>query len=78
MKHRPKRQSFYQTIPDFWHDLYDSEYALFDVKKENWSYEYIIKLAKCGILKGYEDGTYKPQKSITRAEIAVVIERLYK
>ena len=34
MKHRPKRQSFYQTIPDFWHDLYDSEYALFDVKKE--------------------------------------------
>lgn len=34
-EHRLKRQSFYQTIPDFWHDLYDSEYALFDVKKEN-------------------------------------------
>ena len=49
----------------------------YDVKSEDWSYEYIMKMAKCGIVKGYEDGTYKPQKSITRAEIAVALERMY-
>ena len=30
-----QRQNFYRKITDFWHDLYESEYALFDVKKEN-------------------------------------------
>ena len=28
------RQDFYNKIPGFWHDLYNSEYALFDAKQE--------------------------------------------
>lgn len=28
---KKKRQQFYQQIDEFWHDLYDTEYALFDV-----------------------------------------------
>lgn len=44
---------------------------------EDWSYEYIMKLASNGIIKGYEDGTFKPKKGITRAEIAVILERIY-
>jgi glutathionylspermidine synthase len=32
--HRHKRQHFYQHIPNFWHDLYGMEYALFDIKEE--------------------------------------------
>ena len=31
---RERRQAFYKKIPDFWHDLYDTEYALFDIKIE--------------------------------------------
>ncbi|MGM9927877.1 MAG: glutathionylspermidine synthase family protein [Bacillus sp. (in: firmicutes)] len=34
-EHAAKRQSFYANIPDFWHDLHHSEYALFDVKLES-------------------------------------------
>ena len=49
-----------------------------DVKEARWSYKYIIGMAKKGILKGYEDGTFRPEKSITRAEIAVILERMYK
>ena len=29
--HRNKRREFYKDIPDFWHDLYDLEYALLDI-----------------------------------------------
>ncbi|MBD3110152.1 glutathionylspermidine synthase family protein [Bacillus sp. AGMB 02131] len=29
-----KRQNFYAEITEFWHDLYNTEYALFDVKTE--------------------------------------------
>ncbi|MBM7703871.1 glutathionylspermidine synthase family protein [Metabacillus iocasae] len=28
------RQSFYQSIEHFWHDLYETEYALYDLKEE--------------------------------------------
>ncbi|TMU83903.1 glutathionylspermidine synthase family protein [Bacillus sp. BHET2] len=33
--HRENRKHFYQSIPDFWHDLYDMEYALLDIKMES-------------------------------------------
>ncbi|MFC3886201.1 glutathionylspermidine synthase family protein [Bacillus songklensis] len=32
--YQQKRQHFYHHIPNFWHDLYGMEYALFDVKEE--------------------------------------------
>lgn len=32
--HRRERQRFYERIDGFWHDLYGTEYALWDVKKE--------------------------------------------
>lgn len=49
-----------------------------DLEENRWSYEYITNMAKKGILKGYEDGTFKPQNNITRAEIAVILCRIYK
>ena len=49
-----------------------------DVSNNRWSYKYIIDMAKKGIIKGYEDGTFRPQNCITRAEIAVILERMYK
>lgn len=35
--------------------------------------EAIVKLAALGTIEGYEDGTFRPEKTITRAEIATVI-----
>ena len=32
---------------------------------------------KCGAIAGYEDGTFRPQNTITRAEFAVVLGRIF-
>ena len=56
----------------------DEEVTFNDVDINRWSYKYIMDLAKKGILVGYEDGNFKPENNITRAEIAVILERMYK
>lgn len=49
-----------------------------DVDRNSWSYEYIKDLSEKQILNGYEDGTFKPQKRVTRAETAKMIYEMYK
>lgn len=44
----------------------------------HWAKEYIEQVAGLGIVKGYADDTFRPDKPITRAEIAVIISRLIK
>ena len=43
--------------------------------------EYISQIGKAvnaGIISGYEDGTFRPQEPITRAEVAAMIYRILK
>jgi len=42
----------------------------------HWAKADIEKVAKLGIMNGYTDGTFKPEKLITRAELATVAGRL--
>ena len=49
-----------------------------DVSNKSWAYLYIKELAEKGIIKGYTDGTYKPNKNVTRAEIAEIIYNMTK
>lgn len=56
----------------------DSYLAYTDVNRESWSYEYIKELSEKHIINGYEDGTFKPQKEVTRAEMAKMIYEIYK
>ena len=44
-----------------------------DLQKEHWAYEPIMEMANKGILNGYPDGTFLPDKSITRAEFAKIL-----
>jgi hypothetical protein len=46
-----------------------------DVKAGDWYGLAIDTLAYHGILNGYRDGSFKPDKPITRAELATVISR---
>lgn len=40
-----------------------------DLSSDNWAYEYVSALVADGAIGGYEDGTFKPNKSISRAEL---------
>lgn len=39
-----------------------------DVKSSHWAYEYIEKMVKQGVIKGHDDGTFKPAESVTYLE----------
>ena len=47
-----------------------------DVPETHWAYKAIEEMAELGLIKGYEDGTFKPDEPITRAEVATIISRL--
>ena len=50
--------------------------ALFpDIPENHWAYDYVTKLAKAGIVEGYEDGEFKGNRMMTRYEFAAVIYR---
>ena len=38
--------------------------------------EYIHRLARAGVVTGYEDGGFHPEDSITRAETATIVSRI--
>ncbi|WP_261131749.1 S-layer homology domain-containing protein [Bacillus sp. Marseille-Q3570] len=48
-----------------------------DVKEGKWYYGAVSALANAKILNGYEDGTFKPEQTITRAEMAKMIAVSY-
>ena len=47
-----------------------------DVDK-HWAVEFIVGLHKLGILKGFPDGTLKPDHSLTRAEYAALLAQAF-
>ena len=50
---------------DAFTDIYDS-----------WARDYINRAAKLGLISGYEDGTFRPQNQITRAEVMEIINNV--
>jgi len=40
-----------------------------------WSRGYIKKAVELGIIKGYSDNTFGPQREITRAEVVTIISK---
>jgi len=52
-------------------------FAAFTDVKDDASYsEAVTVMSALGLLKGYEDGTFAPDKTITRAEFAAVVVRM--
>ena len=49
-----------------------------DVPAKHWAAEYIQKAALLGFMKGYPDGSFKPEQSLTRAQATSLIVRALK
>lgn len=52
-----------------------SENDFKDIEDTRWSNNAISTMSKLGIVNGYEDGTFGPDKAITRAEFATIAAR---
>ncbi|MCE0450685.1 S-layer homology domain-containing protein [Brevibacillus sp. AF8] len=48
----------------------------YDVPADHWATQIIAAVSKEGYLAGYPDGTFQPQKTLTRAETVTIINRL--
>ena len=51
--------------------------ANFSDVRGHWAESVIVHMADKGAISGYEDGTFKPDNSITRAETVVVLQNLF-
>jgi len=51
----------------------DYPQKFYDVPKEHWAFEYIAELVDRGVINGYDDGSFKPDSTITRAEWAKIM-----
>jgi subtilisin len=49
-----------------------------DVAKESFASGYIQKAVEANIITGYDDGTFNPNKTVTRAELAILIAKAFK
>lgn len=56
----------------------DASISFSDVKSDAWYYLVVISAAKAGIVTGYEDGSFRPEASITREEMAAMLVRAFK
>mgnify|MGYP000621084781 CR=1 FL=1 len=48
-----------------------------DVSADDWFNNAVSTLTNAGVLDGYEDGTFKPNGNITRAEFATITARFF-
>lgn len=55
---------------------YNKELPYPDVKENHWAYYDILALHQNGAVKGLPDGTFAPNKEITRAEFSAFVERI--
>lgn len=67
---------FYRLLTDASRDEYrttDNDFT--DVSADAWYNETVSTLANAGVLAGYEDGSFRPNEPITRAEYAAIATR---
>ena len=55
---------------------YASGQMFTDVPRGHWAYSYIVAATQKGWLKGYGDGTFKPDNNISRIETMTLINRV--
>lgn len=55
---------------------YKQEVVIVDDIKGHWAEKEIRRCIQRGLIKGYPDGSFQPEKPVTRAELAAVVDRL--
>lgn len=69
------RAEFTKMVSRFDNLVLTSENRFSDVSDSHWAVQYINSAYQKNWIQGYPDGTFKPEKSITRAEVASLVNR---
>lgn len=48
-----------------------------DLPTDHWAYKYVEYCADQGVVSGYPDGLYRPQRVVTRDQMAVYVARAF-
>jgi hypothetical protein len=68
----------FDDIEEFWLITPFSLMNFTDVPESHWAYGDIAKAVEKEILLGYPDGTFRPNKEMTRAEMVAFFNRILK
>lgn len=69
------RAEFAQMLTKTMQLQQNGEAEFSDVAEDAWYYHAVTCMASQGLVKGYEDGTFRPDANITREEMAVILDR---
>ena len=47
-----------------------------DVSADDWFYEQVVGSIKYGWITGYEDGTFRPNNTLTRGQVSAIVWRM--
>ncbi len=47
-----------------------------DLPQSHWAYAQIEKAVEAGLIKGYDDGTFRPDEPVTRAQFVTMLHRM--
>ena len=67
------RAEFLKMVNNVFGFTKESDIAFRDVKEDSWFYEDVKKAVAFGYIEGYEDGTMRPNRPITREEASKII-----
>ncbi len=56
--------------------LPDGKGTFSDVPTSHWAYTSILKAEKAGLMRGYPDGTFRPDTAVSRAEMTLLLARM--
>jgi hypothetical protein len=68
----------FDDIEEFWMITPFSVMNFTDLDEAHWAYRHIAKCVEKELLLGYPDGSFRPEKEMTRAEISAIIYRMLK
>ena len=70
------RAEFTTMAMRFCDEIPDGENIFSDVDQEDWFYEYVVGSIQYGWINGYPDGTFRPNDTISRAEVTTITNRM--
>ena len=67
---------FYRLMTsEYRREVYSNEKFFPDVAEGRWSFDNISSLYKAKVISGYPDGTFRPERYISRSEVAVLASK---